>query len=101
VKVTTNEDLVQYLALENKGGVLHLGYRPNVRISNTVSKAEVQMPSIKQISFSGATAVELIGEWAVPVLRVDLSGASSLIGRMISSTLRELCGCYVFFSLWE
>jgi hypothetical protein len=80
VQIKTNENLIPYLLLENDGGILRIGFRHGMHITNTTSEAIIEMPSVREIHFSGATNGELIGDWSMSSLRVDMSGASRLKG---------------------
>jgi hypothetical protein len=88
VQIRTNENLIPHLLLENDGGILRIGFRHGVHITNTTSEAIIEMPSIREIHFSGATNGELIGDWSMPSLRVDLSGASRIQGRIMVENLK-------------
>lgn len=93
VEINTNENLLPFLVLENQGGILRLGFRSNVRLSHTTCEAYIEMPEIREIRFSGATRGELIGDWSMENLEVDMSGASRLKGRVVVDELKaELSG---------
>ena len=55
VEVKTNENLMRYLVLENRGKVLHIGFQPDVLVQNATSEAYVEMPYVREIHFSGAS----------------------------------------------
>ena len=88
VQIRTNENLVPYLMLENKGGILHIGFQSGVHISHATSEAYIEMPSVREIHFSGAANGELIGDWLISSLEVEMSGASKLSGRVMVEQLK-------------
>jgi hypothetical protein len=87
VEVKTNENLMPYVVLENQGGILRIAFQRGVNISHATSEAYIQMPFVREVHFTGATSGELIGDWSMPTMDVDMSGASKLNGRVIVENL--------------
>jgi hypothetical protein len=91
--VRINKNLFGYYFMEIRRGILHIGYKDNPLIKRATSEAYVEMPEVREIRFSEATNGELSGNWSMPSLKVDLSGASTLKGSVTVDDLKAALSC--------
>jgi hypothetical protein len=79
VTVTTDSNLIEDLSVTQDGKWLRLGTRSAVNISPTKLVANITMPSLTDISASGATHFDL-GSFKMDNFEVRASGASRIDG---------------------
>jgi hypothetical protein len=84
VAVTTNENVVRYLRVEQNGDTLSLGTERLWNFSNVTLEAEITMPGLHGVDLSGASEGTIAGFSSGDDLSVQLSGASSLTGDITS-----------------
>jgi hypothetical protein len=84
VVVTANENVVDYLRVEQNGDTLTLGTDRLWNFSNVTLEAEITMPELHGVNLSGASEGEITGFSSGDDFSVQLSGASSLRGDITS-----------------
>ena len=83
----------KYLAdikVEVKDGILHISYEPKTgrwNSGNKKLKAYISFKQISTLNVSGACDVDVIGAWKADDLKIDLSGASDLKGKLEAKKL--------------
>lgn len=89
VKVTTDDNLQQYVDVHKSGSTLYIGLKPGFGISTTQLKVEVTMPNLINLQLSGGSQatgqnLNLSGN-----LAVDFSGGSraTLTGQAVDLTV--------------
>jgi len=76
VKVTTDDNLIQYLNVREEGNTLLLELKPGFGYQTTELKAEVTMPYLRSIYLSGGSTLTSQEFNSSDNLLVDLSGGS-------------------------
>jgi hypothetical protein len=76
ISVQVDRAVFEYLVVEKRGDTLHIGLENGNTYINTTQRATITLPSLKQVTLSGASQAT-IGVFAgAPSLELDLSGAS-------------------------
>lgn len=90
VAVTVDDNLVQYLDVRVTGDTLRIGLKPLAALSlrNMTLRAEVTLPDVEGLDFSGATRATVNGFKNDKRVDVTVSGASQLSGDLSSGELR-------------
>jgi len=96
VVVSANDEkYLQYITVEVRNGVLHIGWddkKKNIR-SNKKLKAYISFKKINRLDASGACDVNIVGSLNADELSIDLSGASDLEGKITAKNLKvEMSG---------
>lgn len=84
VVVRVNENLAQYLKVEQNGNSITIGLTPNTSINRGTLEYSIVMPTLKSIEASGASRAELTGFSSSESLRAEASGASRIEGDISS-----------------
>jgi hypothetical protein len=82
VTIRVDDNVESYLDARVEGDTLHLGLRSEASISDATLSAAVTTPSLESVRSSGASRIHLAGPVAGDGLELDLSGASTLDGRV-------------------
>lgn len=79
-----NKDDIQYIKVEVKNGVLHVGWDKNRKWGrgNKKLRAYISFKNIDKLRASGACDISIVGALKADELKVDLSGASDLNGKV-------------------
>lgn len=90
VKVTTDDNLQQYIDVRKEGNTLYVGLKPGMGFSSTQLKAEITLPTIKNLQLSGGTILNAQNVNIQDKLTIDISGGSqvTLTGQATDLTLR-------------
>lgn len=90
VSVTVDDNIVQYLDVRVTGNTLHIGLKPltSLGFRNMTLRAEVTMPDVEALDFSGAVRATVRGFQNDKRVNVTVSGASQLSGDLSSGELR-------------
>lgn len=89
VKITTDDNLQQYLDIRKEGSTLYIGFKSGMGYSTTQLRAEITMPTIKNLQLSGGTIANAQNLNLSDKLGIDISGGSqvTLIGQATDLTL--------------
>ena len=87
VSVTIDDNLVEYLVVEEERRSLRISLQPDQRYSNVTFEAKIVMPDLQSVSLEGASqgAVSGFQELESPILVV--AGASKLTGDLQATNL--------------
>jgi hypothetical protein len=77
LKVTVDDNLVDYLEISKNGEFLILSARDGYSFPNSTFRAQVAMPGLRELKLSGASRASASGFTARDDLKVSGSGASS------------------------
>lgn len=78
VEVTTDDNLVDRLRVEQSGSTLRIGMEPGISFGTATRKALITLPALEAVQLSGASKGGVIGFDGKGDLSIGLSGASSL-----------------------
>jgi hypothetical protein len=78
IKITADETIMEHIQVNQTGETLTIAIKPDILIQAETLKAEITMPLIQEIWFSGATHGIATGFSSTHNLTLILSGASSL-----------------------
>ena len=78
VSITADDNLFDYIQVSKTGGTLRIGLKPNYSYQSLTLRAEITMPDLQELEFSGATHGTVEGFSSLHNLVLDISGASSL-----------------------
>jgi preprotein translocase subunit SecF len=89
VKVTTDDNIQQYVDVHKSGSTLYLGLKTGFGISTTQLKAEVTMPNMTNLQLSGGSQASGQNLTLVTNLSIDFSGGSraTLTGQAVDLTV--------------
>lgn len=89
VQVTADDNVMDKLIVESRGGALILEMRqPSVFLGNVTLRAEITMPELEEVRFSGATHGSMTGFTTDGAFLAEASGASTIEGDIESDSLR-------------
>lgn len=83
VRITTDDNLYEYLDISKQGDTLRIGLKPNYDYdySNITRKATINMPDLEKLGLSGASKANISGGFSSNhAVDFDLSGASKASG---------------------
>lgn len=80
IVLSIDDNLRDYVDINNQGEKLYLGLRDNVSYSKVNFKVHITMPKISSLDASGASEVQISGFKSKQDLTLDLSGATELEG---------------------
>jgi hypothetical protein len=78
IKVTTDDNLQQYLNIHKEGSTLYIELQPGIGYSTTQLRAEITMPTIKNIQLSGGSILNAQNVNLSDKLTIDISGGSQV-----------------------
>jgi len=78
IKITADDTIMDHIQVTRSGTRLSIGIEPGILIQATTLKAEITMPELYEVRFSGATRGIATGFSSTHQLTVILSGASLL-----------------------
>lgn len=78
VKITTNENMVEYLDVRVVGNTLHLDTRDAYSFSNVTLRADITLPELRQVHVSGSAHATASDAWEPDGLTIHASGATSI-----------------------
>ena len=89
VKVTTDDNLQQYVDVHKGGSTLYVGLKPGFGISTTQLKVEVTMPNLTNLQLSGGSQATAQNLNLAGNLGIDFSGGSraTLSGTAVDLTV--------------
>ena len=90
VVITSDDNVVDYVRVENRDGLLVLGLEPGRRYANVHLEASIEMPSLERLALSGSARASLLGEWSSKRFTADLSGASDAEGDIAAAATMSL-----------
>ena len=76
VAITANEDLMKYIDISKPGDILKIKTQPLSLIGNHVLKAEITLPKLASVEFSGGCRGEVSGFTGSSDTNVEASGGS-------------------------
>ncbi|MFC2045789.1 GIN domain-containing protein [Chloroflexota bacterium] len=79
VGITANENLLDYLSIDQKGETLYIGMK-SARYYDVSYEANITMPLLLDCKLSGASKGDISGFSSANPLELELSGASSISG---------------------
>jgi hypothetical protein len=82
VSVTTDDNIMESLLLEQRGNELRIGLPRGTRIDPTTVEIEVLTPELRSLSLSGSARGTIAMELDGGSFDADLSGSSNLSGRL-------------------
>jgi hypothetical protein len=78
VKITIDDNLLDYLDIHQSGKVLHIGLKRSFVYPRTTQRATITMPVLTELELSGASKGKLTGFSSSNPVEIGVSGASSL-----------------------
>lgn len=89
VKVTTDDNIQQYIDVHKSGNTLYVGLKTGFGISTTQLKVEVTMPNLTNLQLSGGSQATGQNLTLVTNLDIDFSGGSraTLTGQAVDLTV--------------
>jgi hypothetical protein len=89
VKVTTDDNIQQYVDVHKDGSALYVGLKPGFGITTTQLKVEVSMPNLMNLQLSGGSQASGQNLTLVTNLGIDFSGGSraTLSGQAVDLTV--------------
>jgi hypothetical protein len=82
VAVTLDDNLEQYLDVQQDGGQVSIGLNETLAIGRSTLQFEMTLPALVAVSASGASRVALNGFSSSEVFTADASGASRITGEV-------------------
>jgi hypothetical protein len=79
---TTDQRYKENIQVEVKGGVLVIRYTHKGKWVNQKLKAYISFKSLDRLTISGACDVYVLGTWKQDNVKIDLSGAANLKGKV-------------------
>ena len=77
VRVTFDENLLEYLDVRKSGDTLHIGLKPNYNYINCAHEANITLPDLRGLALSGDSHAEVKGFRTSRSVRFEFSGYSS------------------------
>lgn len=91
ISITLDDNLFQYLDIEESDDTLHIRFKPQASIRfDATHKASIAMPDLRGLDGSGASKGKVSGFNVTHPLKISLSGASSLSAENIKAGDTEL-----------
>lgn len=88
VEVTVDDNLVDFLRVEQTGDTLHIGLDADAPpIIRPTLQARVSMPSLARLDASGASRLEVTGFTSSDEVTMNVSGASTALGDTAAGAL--------------
>lgn len=87
VEVTVDDNLVEYLRVEQKDDTVTIALEPNLSINSITQRASITLPRLVSLDASGASRVRVSDFKTTDDVRVFVSGASSVSGDMETGDL--------------
>jgi hypothetical protein len=78
IKITADENIMEHIQVSKTGETLSISIKPGILIQAVTLKADITMPELHELRFSGATHGIATGFSSPHNLTLTLSGASSL-----------------------
>ncbi len=91
VSITADDNLFTYIQVSKTGNTLTIRLTPGISVQSSALKAEITMPSLREIQFSGGTIGTAEEFVSTQNSRVELSGGSSLNMKGTANNLVALC----------
>ena len=89
VSVTSDDNLLEFIDVKNAAGKLSIGIQPGQNLRpKTGLKAKINMPAIKAVTLDGSCNGSINGFNRLKDLKVDVHGASTIIGDIQAENLR-------------
>ncbi|MEZ4771053.1 MAG: head GIN domain-containing protein [Caldilineales bacterium] len=82
VEVTVDDNLIDYLRVEQQGDTVKIGLDPNTAATRADLRARITMPALVNLDASGATRANVSGFKSSANTSVTASGASTVRGDM-------------------
>jgi hypothetical protein len=87
VEVSVDDNLEQYLLVEQQGNMLTIGLQPNIGVARPTLRARVTLPVLAGLEANGASHVDVTGFESGDRMRIDASGASTVRGDLVTDDL--------------
>lgn len=87
VEVTVNDNLVDYLQVEQQGRTVKIGLQPYTVVSNTRLQARITLPVLVSLGASGGSRTNLTGFASGESMQFNLSGGSQVQGDMTTGDM--------------
>jgi len=78
ISITADDNLFEYIQVAKEGETLKIGLKRTINLGSVTLKAEVTLPQLRSLEFSGATRGIVSDFSSTENLDVQVSGASSL-----------------------
>jgi Putative auto-transporter adhesin, head GIN domain len=78
ILITADDNVLEYVQVAKTGNTLSIGLQPGLSFRITTLRAEITMPDLREVQFSGGTNGTASGFVLSHDFRVDLSGGSVL-----------------------
>lgn len=88
VDVTTDRNVVDYLSISVKNGILHVGYQNNINVRNIRTTVYVTMPELESLEASSGSDIRLMDNFTGSRLTVDASSAAGIAGSVDYENIR-------------
>ena len=88
VVITIDDNLVQYLKVEQRGSVLYISLDDLSWTGDATLRAQVTLPNLQALEASGASQVSLSGFQPSRRFDMEVSGASSIRGELNGADLK-------------
>ncbi len=87
IKITTNQNLQDFLAVEKNYTLLSVKMKPNKFYKDAVLKAEITLPQLRFLDVSGISKVTIEKFSSELKLKIDVSETSNLSGEILANDL--------------
>ena len=87
VEVTVDDNLVDYLEVEQHGDTVKIGLKPFTAVGNAHLRARVTLPTLGRLDVSGASSADAKGFQTDRNVQIKASGASEIHGDMETGDL--------------
>jgi len=88
VSITIDDNLIDYLDIEQKGDTLHIGLEQDNEYRDITMKVTVTMPELTRLDLRGGSYANITGFESTKSLDINLSGGSHLQGSIEAGNTR-------------
>jgi len=92
LRVTVDDNIIQYITTTVTGGVLEIGETPGVDLDRYDLAVDVTMPDIQGLAVTGVGSIRSVNLLQVDTLTVNLSGVGTVILQMAVAHLTSTLG---------
>ncbi len=91
VRITADDNVLPYVQVTKNGETLSIGLTPGTSIQTTTLKAEITMPDLSELRFSGGVTGTATGFESSHDFRTEMSGGSKLMAEGKAANLVVSC----------
>ena len=91
VSITADDNIFSYIQVIKTGSTLAIRLAPNLGVQTTALRAEITMPNLQAVQFSGGVNGTARGFDSSNDFRAELSGGSTLVMEGHANSLRATC----------